>query len=35
MTRSAALALDVVVPVYNEQQTLARSIRVLHAYLTD
>ncbi len=35
MTRSAALALDVVVPVYNEQETLARSIRVLHAYLVD
>ncbi|WP_370446251.1 glycosyltransferase [Cryobacterium sp. Y57] len=30
---ASVLALDVVVPVYNEQQILARSIRVLHAYL--
>lgn len=28
-----ALALDVAVPVYNEQETLERSIRALHAYL--
>lgn len=35
MTQSSALALDVVVPVYNEQQTLAQSVRVLHAYLTE
>lgn len=28
-------ALDVVVPVYNEQATLETSIRHLHAYLTD
>jgi putative flippase GtrA len=27
------LALDVAVPVYNEEQTLERSIRTLHAYL--
>ncbi|NEM92124.1 bifunctional glycosyltransferase family 2/GtrA family protein [Galbitalea soli] len=29
-----ALALDVVVPVYNEQGTLDRSIRTLHQYLS-
>ena len=28
------LALDVAVPVYNEEQTLERSIRTLHAYLS-
>lgn len=35
MTRSDPLALDVVVPVFNEQQTLVGSIRVLYAYLSD
>jgi glycosyltransferase involved in cell wall biosynthesis len=33
MTSRAALSLDVVVPVYNEQSSLDRSIRVLHATL--
>ena len=34
-TAPAALALDVVVPCYNEQDTLEQSIRALHDYLTD
>ncbi|WP_295122891.1 glycosyltransferase [uncultured Leifsonia sp.] len=35
MSQPAALSLDIVVPVYNEQATLATSLRRLHAYLTD
>jgi glycosyltransferase involved in cell wall biosynthesis len=34
MARSSdTLALDVAVPVFNEQATLERSVRTLHAYL--
>src|ERR1700679_1120535 len=32
--RRAARDLDIVIPVHNEQVTLERSIRRLHAYLT-
>jgi putative flippase GtrA len=33
--RRRTAAVEIVVPVYNEQATLERSIRTLHAYLTD
>ena len=35
MSHSPYLALDIVVPVYNEQATLESSIRRLHSYLTE
>lgn len=35
MAHSTDLALDVALPVYNEQAALEHSVRVLHEYLTD
>jgi len=35
MSQPTTLALDIVVPVYNEQATLEASLRRLHRYLTD
>jgi glycosyltransferase involved in cell wall biosynthesis len=34
LARRAAVDLDVVIPVHNEQETLERSVRRLHAFLT-